>query len=288
MTTSEPHPDLNKLEADEAHFTNSSTSSQPHNQHASQFDYGPLAHVNTAETRLAPFGGEFQPGLYRPVKDRKVANPAPLGLCGFALTTFVLGCVNMQARGITAPNMIVGPAFAYGGLIQILSGMWEMAIGNTFGATALTSYGGFWISLAISFTPGGFGIQQGLIEADNGSLGMFYDSLGLFLMGWFIFTFLMLLCTVKSTVVFFSLFFAVDLAFLLLGVGYMSRNELEEPNAKVIKAGGLFALVAAFLAWYVALAGVADNSNSFFIVPVWHFPWSPKGKESRSKEKGGA
>lgn len=58
----------------------------------------------------------------------------------------------------------------------------EMAIGNTFGATALTSYGGFWISLAISFTPGGFGIQKSLIEADNGSLGMFYDSLGLFLM----------------------------------------------------------------------------------------------------------
>lgn len=58
----------------------------------------------------------------------------------------------------------------------------EMAIGNTFGATALTSYGGFWISLAISFTPGGFGIQESLIEADNGSLGMFYDSLGLFIM----------------------------------------------------------------------------------------------------------
>ena len=52
----------------------------------------------------------------------------------------------------------------------------EMAIGNTFGATALTWYGGFWISLAISFTPGGFGIQKSLIEADNGSMGMFYDS----------------------------------------------------------------------------------------------------------------
>jgi len=124
MTTSEPQPDLNKLEAGETNLTTSSNSSQPQNHETSQFDYGPLAHVNTAETRLAPFGGEFQPGLYRPVTDRKVANPAPLGLCGFALTTFVLGCVNMQARGITEPNMVVGPAFAYGGLIQILSGMW--------------------------------------------------------------------------------------------------------------------------------------------------------------------
>lgn len=57
-----------------------------------------------------------------------------------------------------------------------------MAVGNTFGATALTSYGGFWISLAISFTPGGFEIQKSLVQADpDGSLGMFYDSLGLFL-----------------------------------------------------------------------------------------------------------
>lgn len=124
MTTSEPQSDLNKLEAGETNFTTSSNSSHPQNHQTAQFDYGPLARVNTAETRLAPFGGEFQPGLYRPVTDRKVANPAPLGLCGFALTTFVLGCVNMQTRGITEPNMVVGPAFAYGGLIQILSGMW--------------------------------------------------------------------------------------------------------------------------------------------------------------------
>jgi succinate-acetate transporter protein len=57
-----------------------------------------------------------------------------------------------------------------------------MAVGNTFGATALTSYGGFWIALAITFTPGGFEIGEELIKADNGSMGMFYDSLGLFLM----------------------------------------------------------------------------------------------------------
>ncbi|KAJ5721255.1 GPR/FUN34 family protein [Penicillium malachiteum] len=281
MSNSELQTDPRKLEAGD---TSSSTSNNASKNH-SYLEYGPLAHVNTAETRLSPFGGEFQPGLYRPVAERKFANPAPLGLCGFALTTFVLGCINMQTRGITEPNMVVGPAFAYGGLIQLLSGMWEMAVGNTFGATALSSYGGFWISLGITFTPGGFNIQKSLIEADpDGGLGMFYDSLGLFLMGWFIFTFLMLLCTVKSTVVFFSLFLSVDIAFLLLGVGYLQRNAQQEPNEKVLKAGGLFALLAAFLAWYVAFAGVADDSNSFFIPPVWHFPWSPKGKESRKQQ----
>lgn len=126
MTSTDPH-DLSKLEAGDTINTNTSDSSKPQDDQNYYLNYGPLAHVNTAETRLPPFGGEFQPGLYRPVSERKLANPAPLGLCGFALTTFVLGMINMQARGITEPNMVVGPAFVYGGFIQILSGMWYVA-----------------------------------------------------------------------------------------------------------------------------------------------------------------
>ncbi|KXG49145.1 GPR1/FUN34/yaaH protein [Penicillium griseofulvum] len=242
--------------------------------------YGPLAHVNTVESRLPAFAGELQPGLYRTPKLRKYANPAPLGLSGFALTTFVLGCINMGTRNITEPNMVVGVAYSYGGLVQLLAGMWEMAAGNTFGATALSSYGGFWIALGITFTPG-FQIMSELQKADNGSTDMFYDSYGLFLMGWFAFTFLLLTCTVKSTAVFFSLFLSVDVAFLLLGLGHLHRDSHGMPNPQILKAGGLFALIAAFLAWYSALAGIADDSNSFFIIPVFHFPWSEKGRASR-------
>ena len=93
---------------------------------AARFGYGPLAHVNTAtgEQRLPAFGGEFQPGLYKQVKDRGIANPAPLGLSAFALTTFVLGLINMGTRGLSAPNIVVGLAFGYGGLVQLLAGMW--------------------------------------------------------------------------------------------------------------------------------------------------------------------
>ncbi|PYH94389.1 hypothetical protein BO71DRAFT_379637 [Aspergillus ellipticus CBS 707.79] len=245
--------------------------------------FGPLAHVNTAETQFPAFAGELQPGLWRPPK-RQMANPAPLGLCGFALTTFLLGTINMQTRGITVPNIIVGPAMAYGGLVQLLAGMWEMAAGNTFGATALSSYGGFWISLSIIFIPGGFNIQSALIKADNGSTEMFYDSFGLFLMGWFIFTFLLWICTLRSTFAFCILFFVVDVALLLLGIGYLHRDAEGAPNAPVIKAGGFFALLGAFDAWYVALAGILDDSNSFFLIPVWHFPWSEKGRESRRRD----
>ena len=93
---------------------------------AARFGYGPLAHVNTAggDQRLPAFGGEFQPGLYKQVKDRGIANPAPLGLSAFALTTFVLGLINMGTRGLSAPNIVVGLAFGYGGLVQLLAGMW--------------------------------------------------------------------------------------------------------------------------------------------------------------------
>lgn len=91
---------------------------------AARFGYGPLAHVNTAEARLPPFGGEFQPGLYKSVERRKLANPAPLGLSAFALTTFVLSAINMGARDIKEPNIVVGLAFGYGGLVQLLAGMW--------------------------------------------------------------------------------------------------------------------------------------------------------------------
>lgn len=248
-------------------------------QHAARFGYGPLAHMRTdLGPALPAFGGEFQPGLYKPVEGRKFANPAPLGLCAFALTTFVLSLINLGTRGVKANNLVLALAFGYGGLVQLLAGMWEMAVGNTFGATALSSYGGFWISFAIILTPGGFNIEQGIITAQSEKA--LFDSLGFYLMGWFIFTFILLICTLKSTVAFFLLFFTLDLAFLFLGCSFLVL-ENGAPSIGLTRAGGAFGVLAAFLAWYNALAGIADTSNSFFIVPVLHFPWSEKGREAR-------
>ena len=122
--------------------------------------------------------------------------------------------------------------------------------------------------------------------------------------GWFIFTTLLLMATLRSTLAFFSLFFSLDLAFMLLGIGYLHPNAAGSPNPPVISAGGFFALLAAFLAWYNALAGILDDSNryvlvqeiscsciyantfySFFIVPVAHFPWSVKAQAEKQKLK---
>ncbi|EDN04322.1 GPR/FUN34 family protein [Histoplasma capsulatum] len=248
---------------------------------AARFGYGPLAQISTTGERLPAFGGEFQPGLYRPVEQRKFANPAPLGLSAFALTTFVLSLINMQTRGVTTPNLVVASAYGYGGFVQLLTGMWEMAIGNTFGATALSSYGGFWISYAIIFTPGGFEIASTIVEKNG--LAALQHSVGFWLFGWWIFTTILLVCTLKSTVAFCLVFVTLDLAFLMLGLAHFFLTPELSPNPSLIKAGGVFGIICAFLAWYNALAGIADTSNSFFIIPVMHFPWSAKAIAARNK-----
>jgi uncharacterized protein len=93
---------------------------------ARQWDYGgnPLAHVNSGDSaRLPAFGGYAQPGLYKP-PTKKIANPAPLGLAAFALTTFVLSLINWHTQDVTEANIVVSLAFGYGGLVQLLAGMW--------------------------------------------------------------------------------------------------------------------------------------------------------------------
>jgi len=252
-----------------------------------RYDYGgnPLAHLNTGNSaRFGAFGGEFQPGLYKPTTNRKFANPAPLGLSAFALTTFLLSLINISERGVTEPNIVISLAFGYGGLVQLLAGMWEMAVGNTFGATALSSYGGFWISVAIILTPGGFDIA-GAYSGTGTNTNDFNNAFGYFFMGWFIFTTILLLCTLRSTVMFFLLFLTLDLAFLCLGISQLTASAAGAPGPKAKKAGGYFGIFAAFLAWYNAFAGIADDSNSFFIIPVIHFPWSVKGRELREASK---
>lgn len=132
-----------------------------------------------------------------------------------------------------------------------------MAVGNTFGATALSSYGGFWISYAIILTPG-FNVL-GDTEEVSGAAGV-ASVLGFFLTGWFIFTFLLLLCTLRSTVMFFTLFLTLDLAFLMLACGEFAKsNGAATAAVKLTQAGGGFGLIAAFLAWYNAFAGIADS-----------------------------
>ena len=140
-----------------------------------------------------------------------------------------------------------------------------MAVGNTFGATALSSYGGFWLAYGTLFHPY-FNIFNSLHTVDGAPVAAYtvaerYSAVGFFLTGWFIFTTLLLLCTLKSTVMFFFLFFTLDLAFLFLACeNYAAANGNATAQVALQKTGGVFGMLAAFLAWYNALAGIQDNS----------------------------
>jgi len=239
---------------------------------------GPLYHPGYAPDddpkRLYPASGGFMaPQMF--TRPRELANPAPLGLMGFALTTFILSMINVFTRSLEIPNIVVGPAYAYGGLCQLIAGIFEMCQGkdSTFGATALASYGGFWISLAIILTPG-FGVATAYPTTDTS----FDSAFGIYLLGWFIFTFLMFLCTVRSTVAFSSLFGFLTITFLLLSIARFVIID-GAPSVPITKAGGVFGLITAFLAFWCALAGIATKENSFFTIPVGHFPWGQTYKE---------
>lgn len=213
------------------------------------------------EDLIQAFGGTLNPGLTAP-SAHKFANPAPLGLSAFALSTFVLSLVNAGAMGVSNDSVVVGLAMFYGGLIQLLSGMWEMALENTFGALALGSFGGFWLSFGAISIPW-FNIAQSYTDETE-----LQNAIGFYLIGWSIFTFMLSLCTMKSTLAFFSLFFLLAVTFLLLGIGKLGKSH----GCQV--AGGVVGVVVAFIAWYNAYAGLANKQNSYVRVhavklPVW-------------------
>lgn len=181
-------------------------------------------------------------------------NAGPLGLSAFALTTFVLSLINCQAQGVKKPNIVVGLAAFYGGFVQLLAGMWELINDHTINALALSSYAGFWMSYAAIFIPW-FNIANSYeTEADLD------NAVGFFILGWTIFTYGLCLVTIKSTVMFFGLFFMLGNTFLLLSIGSFTGS------AKVTKAGGVLGIITAFIAWYLAFAGISNKSNSYLVV----------------------
>jgi len=196
-----------------------------------------------------------QPGF--PSYHRKFGNPAPLGLFSFASTTLILSLYNVGARSIAAPNMVVGMAIGVGGLVQLLAGMWEFACGNTFGATAFSSYGGFWLSFAAIFIP-----SSGILDAYATDPTELNNALGIYLMTWFCFTFIMFIATHKASVAVSAVFFFLWITFLLLGVGALQNS------TAIHKAGGALGIVTAMCAYYAGAAGLYTAETSYVTLPV--------------------
>lgn len=187
----------------------------------------------------------LQPGAH-------LADPAPLGLAGFALTTFVLSTVNANIIPATLEPVVFGLAFAYGGIGQFAAGLWEFAKGNTFGATAFCSFGAFWLS---------YWYLTGHTDL-SGAGPHLNQGFGMFLLAWAIFTLYMTVAATRVSI-------AVLAVFVLLAVTLLLLSLADFQNSASIKhAGGYTGLLTALAAWYASFAGVTNFTFKRTVLPV--------------------
>jgi hypothetical protein len=178
------------------------------------------------------------------------ADPGPLGLAAFAGTTFVLSLINsnlVSAKGIGA---VLALALAYGGITQLLAGMWEFRTGNTFGAVAFASFGAFWISfyLLLKVVPAATVTPHGVAA---------------YLWMWAIFTTYMFLASLRTTAAVSLVFFLLAATFILLAIGDMGSG-----HTSITHAGGYVGLATAAAAWYASFAAVMNSTFGRIVLPV--------------------
>lgn len=201
------------------------------------------------------------PGLRPPIGEEPAergragwspADPGPLGLAGFALTTFVLSMFNSGLVSKAGEPVVLGVALAYGGIAQFAAGMWEFRTGNTFGAVAFTSYGAFWVSFwaLVSF----FAAD---IPAEHAGA-----AIGLFLIAWGIFTLYMFVASLRTTAAVALVFFLLTITFFLLGIGESGGHE------GMVEIGGWAGLLTAAAAWYASMAAVVNSTFGKTVMPV--------------------
>ena len=182
-----------------------------------------------------------------------IADPAPLGLAAFALTTFLLSAVNAGwAKNSTGSDWL-GYAFAYGGFCQLLAGMWEFRNGNVFGATAFSTYGGFWI---------GLGLWALLVAPHAASPLAANKDLGWILLSFAIFNTYMLIASTQVNAAVFGVFLTLELTEIFLFIGGFGGN------ANITKIGGYLGVLTALVAWYTSAAGVLNGMSGRAVAPV--------------------
>jgi succinate-acetate transporter protein len=196
------------------------------------------------------------------------ADPGPLGLAGFAGTTFMLSMINagLVGNGSLVGGgllpMVAGLALAYGGIAQLVAGIWEFRTGNTFGAVAFCSYGAFWISFFLIVQ---FGVP-GVVAAK--ASGEIFSGLSLFLYTWAIFTAYMFIASLRTTGAVALVFLLLTITLLILGIGNASLAGGTAVTNGTIKLGGYVGLATAIVAWYASFASVINSTFGRVVAPV--------------------
>jgi hypothetical protein len=190
------------------------------------------------------------------------ADPGPLGLTGFATTTFILSMINTGLVGggvATSTGVVAGMALAFGGIAQFSAGLWEFRTGNTFGATAFCSFGAFWISFYILLHIGASAIPKNEVGS----------AIGLYLWAWGIFTAYMFIASLRTTGAVALVLLLLAITFIVLGIGYSALAGTTNTTNSTIKLGGWIGLVTAVAAWYASFAGVTNATWGRTVLPVF-------------------
>ncbi len=184
---------------------------------------------------------------------KKFANPAPLGLAAFGMTTILLNLHNAGFFALGA--MILAMGFFYGGLAQVIAGILEFKKGNTFGLLAFTSYGFFWLSLVFIIVAPAMGIT----EAPS------VTAMGFYLLIWGIFTLFMFFGTLRSNRVLQFIFASLTLLFFLLALSDFTGITLIKTIA------GFEGIICGASALYLAMAEVLNENFERIVLPIGPF-----------------
>jgi hypothetical protein len=181
----------------------------------------------------------------------KPADPGPLGLAGFAMTTFVLSMFNSNLVSEKGLPVVLGLALFYGGVVQLLAGMWEFRTGNTFGAVAFCSFGGFWLSF--------WALNVLYAKEIGGNAG---HAVGVYLWAWAIFTAYMTVAAMRTSGAVLLVFALLTVTFVLLAIGAVGAH------TTVTHWGGYLGLATAAAAWYASFAAVTNSTFGRTVLPV--------------------
>jgi succinate-acetate transporter protein len=202
-------------------------------------------HAHASETPSSAVSSGITPGAH-------IADPAPLGLGAFALTTLVLSVINAGWLPDTVTPVVFGLALAYGGGAQLLAGMWEFTKGNTFGATAFSSFGAFWISFW--WLTGHTDLSGAGADAAKG--------VGLYLLAWGLFTAYMTVAATRVSAAVLTVFVLLTITFLVLAWGEFANS------TSIHHIGGYLGILTALAAWYASFAGVVAFTFKRPLVPT--------------------
>jgi uncharacterized protein len=210
-----------------------------------------------------------QPSPASPAAVSGIADPAPLGLAAFALTTFLLSAKNANWMTHATGNAFLGYAFAYGGLCQLLAGMWEFRNRNVFGATAFASYGGFWIGLGLWFQL--VAVPQLTAAAKlprtlPATVAAVNHDIGWILLAFAIFNTYMLIMSTQVNAAVFGVFLTLEITEIILFIANFSLGAAA--TSGLVQFGGYAGLVTALVAWYASAAGVANGIGGRILLPV--------------------